>query len=366
MLLFVSWIWRRKKHREVDSIFTKRPRTGLILGAALIVMLVLTLAPATFAQTLEQQRTDAKTNVDQLQQKMESAMERYNYACSKLEQTKGAISDNKVKLTEAEKELAANKARLNSRVRAMYVNPQSNFVEVIVNAKDFDKFLVGLDLAKKVGQKDASLVKQVKDSKAKLDAARAALQEQKAAQESARQEIASAKANVESELSSAKGKLGNIDSQIQAALARRAAEASAASTNSRRSYVASYDPTARRSVPPGTPHGGVVGVAYAQLGKPYVWGAEGPDAFDCSGLTMYCYRVGAGISISHSSYAQASCGVPVGVSELAPGDIIGFHGWGHVGLYVGGGEFIQAPQTGDVVKVSSLGARSDFAGAVRP
>jgi hypothetical protein len=70
VLPFTGRALRRKKHREVDSIFTKRPRTGLILGAALIVMLVLTLAPATFAQTLEQQRTDAKTNVDQLQQKM--------------------------------------------------------------------------------------------------------------------------------------------------------------------------------------------------------------------------------------------------------------------------------------------------------
>jgi len=102
------------------------------------------------------------------------------------------------------------------------------------------------------------------------------------------------------------------------------------------------------------------------LGKPYVWGAAGPNAFDCSGLTMYCYQVGAGISISHSSYAQASCGTAVSVSELAPGDILGFRGWGHVGLYVGGGEFIQAPQTGDVVKVSSLAARSNFCGAVRP
>ena len=319
-------------------------------------MLVLTLAPATFAQTLEQQRTDAKTNVDQLQQKMESAMERYNYACSKLEQTKGAISDNKVKLTEAEKELAANKARLNSRVRAMYVNPQSNFVEVIVNAKDFDKFLVGLDLAKKVGQKDASLVKQVKDSKAKLDAARAALQEQKAAQESARQEIASAKANVESELSSAKGKLGNIDSQIQAALARRAAEASAASTNSRRSYVASYDPTARRSVPPGTPHGGVVGVAYAQLGKPYVWGAEGPDSFDCSGLVMYCYGK-IGISLPHGATDQQHMSQPVSLGSLMPGDMVFFGGPSysyHVGIYVGGGSMIEAPHTGANVCYGSI------------
>ena len=341
----------------------KRPRTEILLGAALIVMLVLTLAPAALPQPTEQRRTDAKKDVERLQQTMEDAVERYNYACSKLEQTRSQIVENKENLTAAEQELAANKSRLNSRVRAMYVNQHSNFVGVVVNAGDFDEFLVGLDLVKKVGQRDAQLVRQVKDAKAKLEEARASLQEQKSAQESATQEIASAKANVESELSNAKGKLSNVEEEIRSAMARRATESS--SSSARRS-LPSYDPTARRTRPPGAPHGGVVGVAYDQLGKPYVWGAEGPNSFDCSGLTMYCYRVGAGISISHSSYAQASCGVAVSVSELAAGDILGFRGWGHVGLYVGGGEFIHAPQTGDVVKVTSLASRSNFCGAVRP
>jgi cell wall-associated NlpC family hydrolase len=287
---------------------------------------------------------------------MEDAVERYNYACTKLENTRSEIEENKEKLNEAEQELAANKARLNSRVRAMYVNQRSNFVEVVVNAGDFDTFLVGLDLVKRVGQKDANLVRQVKDAKAKLEQARASLQEQKSAQEAAKQEIAAAKSNVEGELS-------NVEAEIRAAMSRRASEASSSSSSYSR---ASYDPTARRSRPPGAPNGGVVGVAYDQLGKPYVWGAAGPNSFDCSGLTMYCYRVGAGISISHSSYAQAYCGVPVSVGELAAGDILGFRGWGHVGLYIGGGEFIHAPQSGDVVKITSLASRSNFCGAVRP
>ncbi len=334
----------------------------MILGAALIVMLVSTFATAALAQPLDQQRTDAKSQVDKLQQKMEDAVERYNYACSKLEQTRSAISDNKVKLTADEKELAANKARLNARARAMYLNPQSQFVTVVVNAGNFDDFLVKYDLAKKVGQRDAVLVRQVKNSKAKLEAARTSLQEQKASQEAARQEMASAKSNVESQLSSAKGQLSNVEGQIRSAMTARASSAS--SSSGRR--TASFDPSVIRSAPPGVPHGSVVGVAYAQLGKPYVWGAEGPNSFDCSGLTMYCYRVGAGISISHSSYAQANCGARVGVSELAPGDILGFRGWGHVALYVGGGEFIHAPHTGDVVRVASLSSRGNFCGAVRP
>jgi cell wall-associated NlpC family hydrolase len=325
-------------------------------------MLVLAMVPGALAQTSERQ-TNAKKEVERLQQKMEDAVERYNYACSKLENTRAQITENKEKLNEAEQELAANKARLNSRVRAMYVNQRSNFVEVVVNAGDFDTFLVGLDLVKRVGQKDANLVRQVKDAKAKLEQARASLQEQKSAQEAAKQEIASAKSSVEGQLANAQGDLANVEAEIRAAMSRRASETSSSSSSSSR---AAYDPTARRSRPPGAPNGGVVGVAYDQLGKPYVWGAAGPNSFDCSGLTMYCYAVGAGISISHSSYAQAYCGVAVSVSELAPGDILGFRGWGHVGLYVGGGDFIHAPQSGDVVKVTSLASRSNFCGAVRP
>ncbi|MDQ1710275.1 MAG: peptidoglycan DL-endopeptidase CwlO [Frankiaceae bacterium] len=107
-----------------------------------------------------------------------------------------------------------------------------------------------------------------------------------------------------------------------------------------------------------------VRAAYAQLGKPYVWAADGPGSFDCSGLTMYVWAR-AGDYLPHSSRAQFGQGQRVSRSELQPGDLVFFgspiH---HVGIYVGGGEYIAAPQTGDVVSVRSMG-RGDYAGAVR-
>ncbi|MDD5748074.1 MAG: NlpC/P60 family protein [Actinomycetota bacterium] len=324
-------------------------------------MVALVVSPGLKAQPLEERQAQAKREVEQLQNKLEDAMERYNYACTKLEQTKGELEENQGKLEEAEAELSQDKERLNRRVRAMYVSRHNKFLDVVVNAGNFDEFLVGIDLAKKVGESDAELVAEMKAAKARLEKAKADLEEKKASQEAARREIADAKAGVEKELSAAKGKLANVESEIKQAVAMRAAEAN----SSRRTYPV-YDPSPIRRRPPGAPNTGVVGVAYDQLGKPYQYGAAGPDAFDCSGLTMYCYRVGAGKIISHSSYAQAYCGVPVGVSELEPGDILGFRGWGHVGLYVGGGDYIHAPQTGDVVKVSPLAARRNFCGAVRP
>ncbi len=105
----------------------------------------------------------------------------------------------------------------------------------------------------------------------------------------------------------------------------------------------------------------VLSAAYSKLGTPYKWGAEGPNAFDCSGFVKWCYAK-VGISLPHSSSGQKNAGTQISVSAAEPGDIL----WksGHVGIYVGGGKYIHAPQTGDVVKISSVSG-SGFVCAVR-
>ena len=97
----------------------------------------------------------------------------------------------------------------------------------------------------------------------------------------------------------------------------------------------------------------VLNEAYAQLGKPYVWGATGSETFDCSGFTSYVYKHAAGIDISRTTYTQINVGQPVSQDQLKPGDLV-FPHTGHVGIYVGNGQMIHAPQTGDVVKVAPV------------
>jgi len=119
--------------------------------------------------------------------------------------------------------------------------------------------------------------------------------------------------------------------------------------------------------PTGTQAGKAVAFAYAQLGKPYVWGATGPGSYDCSGLTMASWAA-AGVSIPRTSYSQWA-GLPhVPTSQLQPGDILVFNGVGHVAIYVGGGYLIDAPHSGAVVeKVALSGWYSQTViGAVRP
>lgn len=97
----------------------------------------------------------------------------------------------------------------------------------------------------------------------------------------------------------------------------------------------------------------VIQEAYKHLGKVYVYGAAGPNTFDCSGLTSYSYRVAAGINIGRTTYNQINAGVEVSYADLKPGDLIFPHA-DHVGIYIGNGMMIHAPQTGDVVKVAPV------------
>jgi peptidoglycan DL-endopeptidase CwlO len=94
-----------------------------------------------------------------------------------------------------------------------------------------------------------------------------------------------------------------------------------------------------------------VGYALAQLGDPYVYGAAGPDAFDCSGLTMAAWAA-AGVSIPHSAIMQVSAGTPVSISQLMPGDLVFYYSpISHVGMYIGNGQVVHAPHTGSVVQI---------------
>ena len=192
-------------------------------------------------------------------------------------------------------------------------------------------------------------------------------------------ERAAEKSSIESRISERKQMLSTIQGQIQQmyaaearqqAILKREAEArlraqqeAAVQIVPSPVTVASTDTTATTdttssttdiitSAPPSR-YGGVVGIAMQYLGVQYVYGGASPSGFDCSGFTMYVYGQ-MGVSLPHYTVAQYGMGSPVGRDELEPGDLVFFDGLGHVGLYIGNNEFIHAPHTGDVVKISSI------------
>ncbi|WP_327249943.1 C40 family peptidase [Streptomyces sp. NBC_01320] len=104
--------------------------------------------------------------------------------------------------------------------------------------------------------------------------------------------------------------------------------------------------------------------ALAQRGKPYVWGAEGPSSFDCSGLMQYAYRR-AGLELPRTTWGQINAGRRVPVSEARPGDLVFYRGAAHVGMYIGDGQVVHAPRPGRNVTVQPLYAMPVYA-VVRP
>ena len=157
-------------------------------------------------------------------------------------------------------------------------------------------------------------------------------------------------------LTSIKGEISTLEAQERGAPAAGAARGAGADrrragrprrSRRRRRSSARPPPTPEgATVAPSSPYGGkVVSIAMSYLGVPYVWGGSSPGGFDCSGLVMYAFAQ-LGISLPHSSYAQFNYGTPVSYDDLQPGDLVFFDALGHVGIYIGGGEFVNAPLHG--------------------
>src|SRR5439155_3212763 len=109
----------------------------------------------------------------------------------------------------------------------------------------------------------------------------------------------------------------------------------------------------------GAGHPEAAQIALHYLGVPYVWGGSSPSGFDCSGLVMYVYAQ-LGISLPHYTVAQWNSTLPISQSQMQPGDLVFFDGLGHVGIYIGGGQFVDAPHSGAVVRIDSLSGYSSF------
>ncbi len=188
------------------------------------------------------------------------------------------------------------------------------------------------------------------ERQAGLDAARAQARRLLNAVSAKRSAAASAESAQRALLSKVKGDLTALVSAERARRSAAPAAATAAKSRPSRGRVNLGTPPGADAPAPNTQAGAAVAEAKKQLGKPYKWAGSGPESFDCSGLTSWAWRVGAGRSLPHSSRAQYSATSRVAMGDIAPGDLL-FYGSSvgsihHVGIYSGGGYMVDAPETG--------------------
>ena len=249
-----------------------------------------------------------------------------------------------------------------------------------------------LDTANRISGQDTQILREVKRFRNETARHGQILRRAHLEQERIVAQRAAAKARIEQGIANRQQLLASIKDQIaqlkvqearhQAELRRQAQARMAALRAQQQARLAQVVVGATAQAPSATPNAsnavttvappsrygsGVVGVAMAQLGKPYVWAAAGPDSFDCSGLIVYAFAQ-FGVSLPHFTNSLFAMGVYVSRDQLQPGDLVFFDGLGHMGIYIGGGQFIHAPHTGDVVKITSMNdpwAASTYVGARR-
>jgi peptidoglycan DL-endopeptidase CwlO len=348
---------------------------------------LLAAIPAFADPSITSKRAEAQQAMAQLAQlsdSLERARSQYDAATVQLAQIQRDLKENRRELRVAKHNLKTSQRTIAKRLVAMYQSDQESTLEVILGARSLDDMITRLDSAKTVSQADSQVLSEVKQFRSTVKHSGQVLRHARDAQVRLVAQRAAAKREIEGKIAqtqhlytSLKGQIAKLVAeqharQLQLALeaqARlRAAQADSALQASQTVVGASaITPSEDTVIAPPPTHGNVVQYAMSQLGTPYVWAGSAPGGFDCSGLVMWAYAQ-VGVSLPHSSYAQYSVGVPVSRDQLQPGDLVFFDGLGHVGIYIGGGQFVHAPHTGDVVKISSLDESwyaSAFVGARR-
>lgn len=327
-----------------------RSKRSLQLAFAAIVTAVtvsLVPAPAGADPELPSTASDAVKQLAELNKQAEVLTEQYHQAQDQLNARRGELGQAKndlgtatVKADEARAKQAELRVQVDKLAAASFQGARFNQLSALLVSESPQEFLdqmSALDLL-------------ASDNKRALDALSAAVSDAETAERAANDATGRAQ-NAEQQASQLEQDLARQKVELQ----RRQAEVQRRYdqlTGADQAVLRSGGTTTFAAPPASGVAGQAMNIALQQLGKPYVWGAEGPSSFDCSGLVYYSYQR-IGISLPRSSSSMATVGVAVPRSAIQPGDLLFFYSpIHHVGISVGGTKMVHAPQSGDVVKVT--------------
>jgi cell wall-associated NlpC family hydrolase len=389
-----------------------RSRRLIPFLAAIVAGVAATAAsgkPPSPAVRAQQQRARAVlAQINQLGANLEQTVQAYDGARLRLAAVEKSLQRNQVALGVARRNLRASQQRLEQRLVSLYENGAPTAVDVLAGAKTLSEIINRLEAAQVLTRQDAELAASTTRFATSVQHRENVLRRLRRERETTVARLAARRRTIQGTIAEQQRLLASIHQTIRQIEAREAAherllarlareriareeaarrraeeltaqrasaqaqaqtqtqtQAAPSAPASAPGLVQSPAPAVPQPAAPGGGHPEAATIATHYLGVPYVWGGASPSGFDCSGLVMYVYAQ-LGISLPHYTVAQWNATIPISPSQMEPGDLVFFNGLGHVGIYIGGGQFIDAPHTGSVVRIDDLAAwGGSFDGARR-
>jgi cell wall-associated NlpC family hydrolase len=318
--------------------------------------LTITLLPGTASADPERASSpeQAAKLVADASHQLEVVQEQVNSAREELTQQQAAADSAHQAAEQAQQQLDALDGQIRQIARSAYTTGGNQLVglDVMLTSDSADEFISQLGTLNAIAGHTNQVVEQVSEAAHTADAARDKADQATADAQKTLDDIQAKQSDLEKQIADYQRQYDALTAPQQAQVTRRSAGSAPLTT-----IAAAPAPTAAAQV--------AVNTALAQVGDPYVWGAAGPDAFDCSGLTQYAYSA-AGISLPHSSSIQSTMGAPVSRDQLQPGDLIFFYSpVSHVAMYIGNGQMVHASTSGQPVKVVSVDSMPGYNSARR-
>ncbi|WP_372495756.1 C40 family peptidase [Kitasatospora humi] len=296
-------------------------------------------------------RTDVKAQVDQLYTEAEQASERSNAAEEDAKRLQREAAELQAAVARDQEAVAETRTALAEIAAAQYRSGGLDPTVQLMLSSDPTRYLAEARSLGQAGEQRADSLRLLQQQERALDQRRAEATAKLAQLEAVRTTLGQSRQQLQDKLRSAQALLGTLTADDRAQLAaqdERDAEQRATRGTDRLDLG---------SAPPASDRAGLaVAAALSRLGSPYVYGATGPDAFDCSGLMYWAWRQ-AGVNLPRTSQQQAFGGRRISLAEAQPGDlVIFFKDMHHVGMYVGGGTVVHAPHPGARVRYESVSA----------
>lgn len=326
-----------------------RKRIGAV--AATLIALITALGGvalvATPAATAKPDIETAKKQVEKYEHLAEQASERYNDAQVKLAATQTKLDALNADLARQEQVVDAMRQQVATMVVDQYQGGALSTTSQVVLSNNPDAFLDNLNAVSAYNNQRGQVMKEFSDQLSRLELRKSAVQAEAKRLSALQDTMAAQKKDVDDKAAKAKAVLDDLEAKARAQI-----------------LSGGWTPDVPNVAASGRA-AAAVAFAMAQVGKAYVYGAAGPNAYDCSGLTMRAWGA-AGVGLPHSSSAQQGSGTRVSESELRPGDLVFYYSpVSHVGMYIGNGLIVNALNPGAGVRVSPLHSMP-YSGAVRP